>query len=892
VTGSRIDPVHAPDEGTAAVLSRDFLIERTGDTWAQAAAPTPLYLLTVASRTPLPAIVARSTLSDPGIQLLRAAEGAVAEEAARRIEAQRSELEAALHAERAERVGLTEERERLTGELARQAGELARTQDEHQVAATNVRFLSDQLADLRARLQGAEEAAGSIRAELDATRHQLRGLEGSVVIQAFRKLSNRFYAAIGEQSILARIVHKALQLAGRLLAKPADRTTATGSATATAIAAEPEVAFPPFAEPVASLIVPVHSGADLTLACLRSISNDISSVPYEVILVDDEADEDTRLLLTRVAGAKVIRNQRNIGYLRSVNAAAAQARGRWLVLCNNDIEVRSGWLEALLRAGESAPDVGVVTPKYVYPDGRLNEAGGIIWRDGTGANYGRGDDPDRPEYNFRREVDYGSAAALLVRADLWRERGGFDERFLPMYYEDTDLCFDARERGLRVLYEPEAVVVHVEGGTAGTDLQSGHKRHQEENRPKFVDKWRTQLESKVLRPPDGDLRGFADRNRGPRVLVVDFRVPTPDRDSGSTRMRHMIESLLRLGCRVTFLPDNFAPIQPYTRELQRLGVHVVYGSVDMWSELKTIGPEVKFVILSRPHQAARWMDVVRETCPDASVIYDTVDLHWLRELRRASIDGDGDLGDLPPKAAALREIELALVRAADTTFVVTDGERAQVEADVPGATVRVIPNVHGLWDDVPPPQQRSGVLFVGGYEHPPNVDAAVRLVRNVMPLVWQQHPDVPVTIVGATRGPEVVELGSELVKIAGWVPSLEPILASSRVMVAPLNWGAGLKGKVTQALAAGLPVVTTSIGAEGLEGPDGQHLLVADDDTTIAELVSNVLDDDELWLRLSHGGQGLIAERCSLAVMDERLGELLEAGADTELARYSGPGVA
>jgi GT2 family glycosyltransferase len=598
-------------------------------------------------------------------------------------------------------------------------------------------------------------------------------------------------------------------------------------------------------------------------------------VPYEVILIDDCADSDTRNLLARVAGAKIMRNKRNLGYLRSVNRAAAGARGRWLVLCNNDIEVRPGWLEALLRCGESASDIGIVTPKFLQPDGRLSEAGAIIWRDGTGMNYGRGEAPGRPQYEFRRETDYGSAAALLVRADLWRERGGFDERFLPMYYEDVDLCFDSRERGLRVMYEPEAVVVHHEGATAGNDVESGAKRHQENNRPKFVTKWHDRLEAGHSRPNQSAARRAADRNSGPHVLIIDSRVPMPDRDAGSLRMVRMIEALRGRGCRVSFVPDSFMPMQPYTRQLQRTGVQVLYEPFEWPNDLAEIGPELRLAILSRPHQASRWLDLVRDKAPNARVAYDTVDLHWLREARRASSStADGSL-ELGLKALALRELELAMIRATDVTLVVSDAERAQVQADVPGATVRVVPTVHGIWPSVQPPERRAGVLFVGGFEHTPNIDAAVRLVRDVMPLVWRESGDVPVTIVGPCAPADVEALASERVEIAGWVHDLDPLLSTASLLLAPLNWGAGLKGKITQAMAAGLPVVTTPIGAEGLEAAHGKQVMIAEDDRGLASATVAVMGDRDLWWRLSRGGQELIGERCSLAVMDDRVGELL-----------------
>ena len=882
ITGSHIGALSAPAgtdaparTGTdAPAQSIDFFVERAGDDWRMAPGPAPMYLLAVASDVPLGDIVPLSTLADPGVELLRAAERNAADASAEQMRRLGE-----LHAERQR----GSESARAELEAARAELEAART------AAiglnVHIHHLQGVAADLRTRLITKEGEGEALSAELIAMQQRNRRLEGSVMAQLLRKSSDRFYSAVGERSLLARALHATLRLVGRLLIRTSSDDAP--SAPAHLRGSEPLVELPQFDHPAASLIIPLHARADLTLSCLESIVENTAPVPYEVILIDDGADGETRRLLGRVAGAQIMRNKRNAGYLRSVNRAAAAARGRWLVLCNNDIEVRPGWLESLLRCGESAPDIGVVTPKYLQPDGNVSEAGGIVWRDGSATNYGRGDAPGRLQYEFRRETDYGSAAALLVRADLWRERGGFDERFLPMYYEDVDLCFDARERDLRVMYEPEAVVVHHEGSTAGSDIGSGFKRHQQENRPKFVSKWHHRLEGDHMRASPAAARRAADRNRGPHVLIIDSRVPMPDRDAGSLRMLHMIEALRGRGCRVSFVPDNFMPLQPYTRELQRKGVQVLYEALDLPAELAALGPELRLAILSRPHQASRWLDLVRERAANARVVYDTVDLHWLREARRASSRSDDGAVELEPKALALRELELAMIRATDVTLVVSDAERAQVEADVPGATVRVVPTVHRLNAHVLRPERRAGVLFVGGFEHTPNIDAAVRLVRNVMPLVWRELGDVPVTIVGPSAPAEVAALASAQVEIAGWIPDLDPLLGSARVLVAPLNYGAGLKGKITQSLAAGLPVVTTPIGAEGLDAIEGQQLMIAEDDRGLASRTAEVLRDPDLWWRLSRAGQELVAERCSLAVLDERLGELLSDWPDGRSRRVT-----
>jgi glycosyltransferase involved in cell wall biosynthesis len=513
-----------------------------------------------------------------------------------------------------------------------------------------------------------------------------------------------------------------------------------------------------------------------------------------------------------------------------------------------------------------------VAPKLLYPDGSLQEAGAIIFRDGTGWNFGRGLDPDFHEFNYVREIDYGSAACLLVRAAAFAAVGGYDERFLPMYYEDADLCFALRAAGHRVLYEPAARVVHHEGHSAGTDLESGGKRHQELNRPKFVEKWREVLDRDHLRPAPANARRASNRAAGPHVLVIDHRVPFHDHDAGSLRMLRLVETLLELGCRVTFAPDDGAPHQPYTDQLQALGVDVIYGSTWIGQEIAVLGNDIQLAIVSRPYVAAQYTHLLREHAPNATIAYDTVDLHYVREQRRA------DLGEphAARKASTIRELELGMVRGSDVTIVVSDEERGLLETEVPGAKVVVIPVVNDVATDVRPPRSREGVLFVGGFEHPPNADAALVLVQSVMPHVWERLGDVPVVIAGSKPTAEIQALASSTVDVTGWVEDLDPLIDGARVMAAPLRYGAGMKGKVTQSLGAGLPVVTTPTGAEGLGATDGVDLMVAEAPAELAERIISLLTDDDGWSSMSAAGQEIVRRTASVDVMRERLVALLD----------------
>jgi O-antigen biosynthesis protein len=885
ITGSHLGALGSSAEKLSAT---EFFIERAGDEWRMASEPAALYLVALASKVALPEASSSSVLGDCDLELVRAAERN-AGEATKAIVAERDEV-----AERERNARTTMERERNETAAERKRGELER--ERHSVLLGQrdeyVRHRQAEIASLRARLERTTSELTDLGESFEQAQRFNRRVEESVTWQTFQRVRGRVFSSIGgETSLFARGLRFSLRLAGRVMSRrPAPPSLEQVQEQEALDALAQSIELPTFDQPRVSLVIPLFAAADLTRRCLETIRDNTMAIAYEVILVDDTADADTKRLLEQVPGARVLVNERNEGYLRSTNRGAALARGDWIVLCNNDIEVQPGWLEAMLDCAESDESVGIVAPKFVSPDGSLSEAGGIIWSDGTGANYGRGDDPGLFQYEYRREIDYGSAAALMVRAELWQEIGGFDERYLPMYYEDTDLCFEARERGWRVLYEPGAVVMHVEGGTAGNDLESGHKRHQESNRPKFVAKWRQQLESEQMRPAPTNMRMAANRHSGPHVLVIDHRVPTWDRDSGSLRMMNIMRTMLDLGARVSLMPDNFSPLQPYTRLLQSMGIEVFYGQLDVNAELATIGPRLSTVILSRPHAASRWLDVLREFAPAATIVYDTVDLHWLREARRAGRDtsaaalgnGHRSLDDLPPKARALRHLELAMVRAADVSLTVTEDERAQIEYDVPDADVRVVPNVHDVQSLVPPPEDRTGILFVGGFEHPPNVDAALHLVKDVMPEVWRELGDVRVSIVGAEAPAEVRALASPLVDVLGWVEDLQPLLDGSRLMLAPLRYGAGMKGKVTQCLAAGLPVVTTSIGAEGLLSQGGEDepneqeaLLIADAPRDLAAHAVRLYSDSDLWRRLSSSGQELISELCSTEAVSSRIGLLL-----------------
>jgi GT2 family glycosyltransferase len=258
--------------------------------------------------------------------------------------------------------------------------------------------------------------------------------------------------------------------------------------------------------PSISIVIPCYDGVDQTRVCLETLSRVITpGLACEVIVVDDASRDGTGRYLRDMAREhewlRVLRNDRNEGYLESVNRGADAATGEILVFLNNDTISLTGWISALAGTFRRFPDAGVVGGKLLYPDGRVQEAGGMVFRDGSAAKFGAFDPAlTAPLYSFVRDVDYCSGALLATPRALFEQLGGFDTAYAPGYYEDTDYCFRVRAEGLRVLYQPASAIVHVEGGTAGLDVSTGMKRYQVLNHERFVERWQDVLATLPERP--------------------------------------------------------------------------------------------------------------------------------------------------------------------------------------------------------------------------------------------------------------------------------------------------------------------------------------------------------------------------------------------------------
>ncbi|MGB3512047.1 MAG: tetratricopeptide repeat protein [Microcoleaceae cyanobacterium] len=627
-------------------------------------------------------------------------------------------------------------------------------------------------------------------------------------------------------------------------------------------------------KPIISIIIPVYNQILHTYNCLRSLAATLdNSVAFEVIVMDDHSSDNTQEILSQISGIKSVFNEQNLGFIGSCNRGAKLAKGEYLVFLNNDTVVMPNCFQEMLETFRKIPKAGLVGAKFLYPNGKLQEAGGILWQDSSAWNYGRLDHPNKPEYCYLREVDYCSGAGIMIPTKLWRQIGGFDTRYKPAYYEDTDLAFEVRKAGYKVLYQPLAKIVHFEGISSGTDVTKGVKKYQVVNHQKFMEKWQDVL--KLHRPNGIEPHFERERPVQKRLLMIDACMLTPDQDSGSVTAFNLIKIFQSLNYKITFAPDNLLYVEKYTEDLQRLGVECLYCShvTSIQSHLETYGSQYDVVYLARLEFTEKHIDNVRKFAPQAKIIYDTVDLHYLREQREAKLKNSLELDK---KANQTKDRELALMAKADCTLVVSMMEKQILEEENPHLKniefFNMPRDIYGAEKEF---DARKNILFIGGFQHPPNVDAMLYFVQKVFPLVKQKIHDMKIFIIGSRAPEEILKLSSDDVIITGHVPDVSEYFHNCKLSVAPLRYGAGIKGKILTSFSYGLPVVATSIAAEGMGITDNYDVLIGDNPEHFAQQITNLYLDNKLWSDISRNSLNTISSRYSMEAVTNKFDELL-----------------
>lgn len=614
----------------------------------------------------------------------------------------------------------------------------------------------------------------------------------------------------------------------------------------------------PYSEqPQVSIIIPVYNAWKMNYRCVKSIIENTTGVDYEIILADDCSTDETKNCTDKIKNVVHVYNKSNLGFLRNCNHAATYASGEFILFLNNDTEVLSNWLAPMINLFADKT-VGMAGSKLVYPDGTLQEAGGIVWNDASGWNYGKHHDPDAPEYNYVKECDYISGASIVLRKKLWEEIGGFDELYVPAYCEDSDLAFVIRQKGYKVLYQPLSEVVHFESITHNKEKKKEDGKLSIDsvrilNQKKFFEKWKEVLLKEHF-PNAENVFHARDRSANKKtILVIDHYVPEYDKDAGSKTVYQYLELFVSLGLNVKFLGDNFHQAEPYTGMLQQMGIEVLYGNwyKENWKTwIQTNKNNIDFVFLNRPHTSLTYLSFIKQHTT-AKVLYYGHDLHFLRELRKYEIDKD------PATLASSKQWkskEQFIYENADQVLTCSEEETAAIREMNPAYNVAtILPYFFKIpasaIDDF---SLRKNLLFVGGFGHPPNEDGVTWFCKEVWPKITAAIPGIVFTIVGSKVTPAISQLKSANINVAGFVNDfdLKKIYDSTKIAIIPMRYGAGVKGKTVEAMYNGIPVVSTTIGLEGMPGIY-DFMQAFDSPDAFAEAIIRLYNNETLLKELS-----------------------------------------
>lgn len=602
--------------------------------------------------------------------------------------------------------------------------------------------------------------------------------------------------------------------------------------------------------PSLSVAIAQWGQTDFTVRAIRALVSNGYPGKLE-ILVYDNASSDGPGGVAEFADVVLVRGHTNIGFGPAHNHLAELATGALLIIANNDCIPTPRSMEFMVDLMESDGQIGAVAPRYLNFDGSILEMGAFVDETADGWQLFR--DATPPPY-FRRMpflADYSSAAFLLVRRELFLEHGGFDSAFSPAYYEDTDLCFRLRSLGMKTVVEPRAVVYHYEGATSGKDVSLGPKQLQVKHRSVFFNKWSKVLRHRGPMSLDAAVRQALGLHKA-SILWAAPQLPRSDRESGHARMVAMIRALTLAGNSVVFWGEHAIEWERYGPELEAMGVPWFAYKLDLRSttevptRLSTVQEILTLtdwdaVVVSFPEMAARLADTIRSLAPGAAFVVDNVDLHYLRMAR--------DPHTTVAEVHAAKKGELEIYEASDGVITASSYESSELAEELPGLPTFSFISVSSRPEPTAVASQDGAPVFLGNFKHAPNLDAIHWWLTSVSPeLDSQGYGGPPLTVFGS--GSELHRVEWEKmgrVDVLGWVPDLESAFALARVFVAPLTYGAGTKGKLLEAAYHGVPILATSVAAEGFAGNLRDALTVEDDPSSFARALVELMGNDELW---------------------------------------------
>lgn len=601
--------------------------------------------------------------------------------------------------------------------------------------------------------------------------------------------------------------------------------------------------------PRVTFVLVTYTGRDLAVRCLDLLRKHTPE-PHRVVVVDSCSPDGTGdFLAERLTDATVLRMPANLGFGAGCDLGVGLADTEFVCFLNADVEVGEGWLAPLLSVMDERPEIGAVAPLLLNPDGSVQESGSVIGGDG----WCRAWDAE-PSSRLPRQVDYASAACLLVRRRAFHDAGGFSSAYRIAYFEDVDLALQLRRHGWQTWVWPAATVVHQRHGSSSSARADELMRL---NHDTFTRRWPAEL---AKRPPVVGLAEhphrfwwLRDQLAPTRVLLIDDRVPQVDRGRGDPRTMAVLDAWRAKDSRsrVTFFAASADRAEEYAPALVGRGIEVVWGVDDpaAWSAERFGLFDV--IVAFRPHNFTALGLPIAAAQPQAVRVYDSEALFHRRPAQHFATATDREVRRaVAIEGHRLRETETAAFTWADVAVCVSEEEARWAARVAPGTSVHVACYPVAVPEDVPGHAGRAGIVFFGGFDGTPgtpNELAVLELVEHVWPALLDRHPDLTLRVVGADPSPAVTALAGGPVRVLGKVPDPLPVLGSALLHVVPMRYGAGVKIKFVDSMAAGLPFVTTPVGGEGLHlGAVARHL-IGSSPAELTELCHRLLTDVPLW---------------------------------------------
>ena len=589
-----------------------------------------------------------------------------------------------------------------------------------------------------------------------------------------------------------------------------------------------KIRFKKVDQPEVSIIIPVYGKIQYLEKCLYSLFIAKNNIAFEIIIVDDCGPQNikNKLLKSSKIDIKCIRNNENKGFTKSCNIGAKNAKGKYLCFLNSDTVVTDNWLDNLINGFIFADNIGIVGSRLLHNNGSLQESGGIIFNNAEAANIGRNQNVENSWFRYYKDVDYVSGAALAITAKDFNKLNGFDDRFSPAYYEDTSLCMDVRHKlNKRVSVNPLSTVIHAEGATNGTDLSSGMKKFQTINKNKFLDKHKLDLINNYGEP-FVNLWWDRDKYIKGNVLIVDQCIPSITQDSGSKDMDNILKALLELNLRPHFFATSNRAEVPEVYGYLEKGVHCVYDNENILFKnfYKKYNKLFDLVIISRVNTAEEVLPIIKTINNSAKTLFYTVDLHHIRAYSEFDLTKDSLVLD---EAIKLKSQELKTIELTDKTIVLSNKEKDYLEkrCNVDPSKLEVWPLIRNEFDNIKnykKTEDPNDIIFIGGFSHTPNVEAVKILKNDLLPYASEyfnkKGAELPVIkIYGSKPNSYIKNLNSKYLEYIGFIENESDAFKTARLSLAPLPYGAGVKGKVLSSFLYKTPVVGSSFAFEGFD---------------------------------------------------------------------------